>query len=471
MLNDPTGAAATVTRIVNAIRKREVTAREVVEASLRRIERTNGELNAVVNLAAERAIARAEALDERQASREPLGPLHGVPFTLKDGFDAAGFPTTFGSPSHEANVPAADSTVAARLLAAGAVLLGKSNVPPFLSSMQTDNPVFGRTNNPWDLERTPGGSSGGAGAAIAGGLVPFDIGSDLSGSIRIPASFCGVFGLKPTANRLPQTGHMALGNDVPRVDRTLGVVGPMARTAEDLALLARTIAGADGHDFEVPPVPWGDVPNIELRGLRVAFRSRFDGVPTAKEVSEAVVSVAKTLEGLGAVVVERDPGFTKSSLDEVWPLHFRCLLSAMKSLEGMPFPIPDLGPAPTVGEVVRIQHGRDRLIAAIEGMFGEIDVYLTPVTPTVAVPHAPPRSPMLVDGEPVESRFVDHYLYPFGFTGNPCVVVPCGISGGGLPLAVQLVGKRWGDERLLGIAAAVAKAAGGGAGIAPAYDR
>ena len=245
----------------------------------------------------EGALRAAREADGALARGAPCGPLHGVPFTLKDCHATLGMRTTAGHPTLADHVPAEDGTVAARLKAAGAILVGKTNVPPMAMSLQTDNPIFGRTNNPWNPARTVGGSSGGAAAAVAAGLVPFDIGSDMSGSIRIPAHYCGVFGLKPTANRLPITGHIPPPPGVPRLDRQMAVVGPIARCVEDLDLLCGILAGPDGRDTEVPPVPWSAHPTPSVSELRIAWLPVFPAVPTARAVRLATERVAAQLAG------------------------------------------------------------------------------------------------------------------------------------------------------------------------------
>ena len=209
-----------------------------------------------------RANGRGQA-DEALARGEVWGPLHGVPFTLKDAHATAGMRTTTGFPPLD-HVPHEDSTVTARLKAAGGILIGKTNVAEMLADSQSNNPIFGRTNNPWNIERTPGGSSGGAAAALASGMTPFEIGTDLSGSIRIPAHFCGLFGLKPTEHRVSLAGLIP-GLPPPRSVRIMSCIGPMARTVEDLALLYPIIAGPDGRDTEVQPVPVDDVPETRTQ--------------------------------------------------------------------------------------------------------------------------------------------------------------------------------------------------------------
>ena len=288
---------ADTTQLATAIRTGQVSATEVLEAHLEQIATHNPALNAVITLDAEQARKRAKAADEALARGEVWGPLHGVPFTLKDAHATAGMRTTTGFPPLSNYVPQEDSTVTARLKAAGGILMGKTNVPVMLADYQTSNPIFGRTNNPWNSERTPGGSSGGAMAALAAGMTPFEIGTDLSASIRIPAHFCGVFGLKPTEQRVPLTG-MIPGLPGPRPVRIMSCIGPMARTASDLALLYSLIAGPDGRDTEVQPVPVEAVPNLELKKLRIAFAPTFPGFPVASEVRAAVEELARRLSHL-----------------------------------------------------------------------------------------------------------------------------------------------------------------------------
>src|SRR5205823_5167601 len=294
-----------------AIRAGLVSAIEVLQAHLAQIDARNPTLNAVITLDAERAYERARAADAALARGEVWGPLHGVPFTLKDAHATAGMRTTVGFPPLADHVPQDDSTVAARLKAAGGVLIGKTNVPAMLADYQTSNPIFGRTNNPWDVERTPGGSSGGAAAALASGMTPFDVGTDLSASIRIPAHFCGLFGLKPSEQRASLAGLIPDPRGTPRSVRIMSCIGPMARTVEDLPLLYPIIAGPDGRDTEVPPVPVGEAPEVELTNLRIACAPTFPGFPVAADIRDAVEDLARQLARSGVVV----EGATLPALD------------------------------------------------------------------------------------------------------------------------------------------------------------
>src|SRR5437762_1350948 len=294
---------SSTTQLAAAIRTGHVSATEVLEAHLAQIDTHNAALNAIVTMDAERARERAREADEALARGQVWGPLHGVPFTLKDAHATAGMRTTTGFPPLADYVPQEDSTVTARLKAAGGILIGKTNVPVLLADFQSNNPIFGRTNNPWNLERTPGGSSGGAAAALASGMTPFEMGTDLAGSIRIPAHFCGLFGLKPTEKRVSLAGLIP-GLPTPRSVRIMSCIGPMARTVEDLALLYSIIAGPDERDTEVQPVPVDKMPHLELKHLRVAFAPSFPGLPVAAEIRGAVEQLAKQLRPLCAVVEE-----------------------------------------------------------------------------------------------------------------------------------------------------------------------
>jgi amidase len=240
--------------LARRLRQGRLRAVDALEAHLERIERHNPALNAVVSLDPQRAREQAAAADADLRRGVVRGPLHGVPMTLKDGHDVAGLRTTVGTPVLD-RVADTDGTVAARLRAAGAVIVGHTNVPPWLADYQSANPIFGTTSNPWDLERTAGGSSGGAAAALAAGLTPLEVGSDLAGSQRLPAHFCGVYGLKTTERRVPATGFFRPPGGGPQPVRVLASLGPLARDLDDLQLALCVIAGPDGHDADVPPVP------------------------------------------------------------------------------------------------------------------------------------------------------------------------------------------------------------------------
>jgi amidase len=444
---------SSTTQLAAVIKAGHVSATEVLQAHLAQIATHNPTWNAVITLDAERAYERAREADEALARGEVWGPLHGVPFTLKDAHATAGMRTTTGFPPLADYIPQEDSPVAARLKAAGGNLMGKTNVHMLLGDpAQSINPIFGRTNNPLDTRRTPGGSSGGAAAALAAGMTPFEIGTDLTGSIRIPAHFCGVFGLKPTERRVPLTGLIP-GLGGPRSIRIMSCIGPMARTVEDLALLYSIIAGPDGRDTEVAPVPVEAIPPLALGNLRIAFAPTFPGFPVASEMRTAVEELAKQLSPLCAEVSE-------AVLPQV---DFQQELARAGEMIGMmtgAFQQEEQEQPITLAHYLEALHIRDRSIAAWEHFCEEWDVLLCPPSMMTAFPHCEPGSPLLLDGQEVVYWMVSFHSTLFNYTGHPAVVLPYKLDRDGLPMGIQVVGKRWNESRLLGIAKALSEVTG-----------
>ncbi len=442
---------SSTTQLAAAIQAGHVSATEVLEAHLAQIATHNPTLNAVVTMDAGQAHKRAREADEALARGELWGPLHGVSFTLKDAHATAGMRTTTGFPPLD-HVPHEDSAVTARLKAAGGILLGKTNVAMLLADYQTTNPIFGRTNNPWNSERTPGGSSGGAAAALAAGMTPFDIGTDLSASIRIPAHFCGVYGLKPTEQRVPLTGLIP-GLQTPRSVRIMSCIGPMARTAEDLALLYSIIAGPDGRDTEVQPVPVDEVPQLSLKHLRVAFAPTFPGLPVAAEIRDAVEGLAKQLSPLCAAVEEA----------MLPPVDFNQDLPRAGALIGMmvgAFQPEEQERPTTLARYLEALDWRDQSMLAWEQFFEKWDVLLCPPSVVTAFPHCEPGTPLRVDGQEVSYYMTAAHGTVFNYTGHPAVVLPYKLGRDGLPIGIQAVGKRWNESRLLAIASAISEVTG-----------
>ena len=443
---------SSTTQLAAAIRAGHVSATEVLEAHLAQINTHNPMLNAIVTMDVERARERAREADEALARGELWGPLHGVPFTLKDAHATAGMRTTTGFPPLADYVPHEDSTATARLKAAGGILIGKTNVAMLLADYQTTNPIFGRTNNPWNIERTPGGSSGGAAAALAAGMTPFDIGTDLSASIRIPAHFCGVFGLKPTEQRVPLTGLLP-GLPTPRSVRIMSCIGPMARTVEDLALLYSIIAGPDGRDTEVQPVPVDEVPQLALKHLRIALAPTFPGLPVAAAIRDAVEALAQQLQPLCAAVEEA----TLPALDFNQELMSAGALISMVTGAFQ----PEEQERPTsLAQYLEALDRRDRSMLAWEQFFEKWDVLLCPPSMVTAFPHCETGSPLQVDGQEVIYWMVSGHGTLFNYTGHPAVVLPYKLDHDGLPIGVQLVGKRWDEARLLAMAKAISEVTG-----------
>src|SRR5215831_6764265 len=289
------------TSLARAIREKRVSSSEVVEAFIHRIEAVNPQLNAVVQLTADTALTQARQADVALARGEIKGPLHGVPITIKDSFDTEGIISTGGTKGRASYVPQQDATAVARMRAAGAILLGKTNLPELSLAYESNNLIYGRTNNPYDLSRTPGGSSGGESAIIAAGGSPLGLGTDAGGSIRVPAHFCGIAGLKPTSGRIPFTGLLPPGFGA---SARLRHVGPMARYVEDLILTLPILSGVDWRDPAIVPMPLDDAGKVELKNLRVAFYTENGIIAPTPETSEIVRNVVHALEDAGMVVEE-----------------------------------------------------------------------------------------------------------------------------------------------------------------------
>lgn len=444
---------ASTTELASVIRSGHLSATEALDAHLAQIASHNAALNAVVTMDAERARERAREADAALVRGELWGPLHGVPFTLKDAHATMDMRTTTGFPPLD-HVPNEDSTVTARLKAAGGILMGKTNVAAMLGdSGQSNNPLFGRTNNPWNIGRTPGGSSGGAAAAVAAGMTSFEIGTDLAGSIRIPAHFCGLFGLKPTEHRVSLDGLIP-GLPPPRSVRIMSCIGPLARTVGDLALLYAIIAGPDGRDTDVPPVPLDAVPTLTLKDLRIAVAPTFPGMPVAAAIRDAVAGLATQLSRLCAAVEEATLPEVDCSQD----------LASAGALIGMmtgAFQPEEREPPTTLAHYLASLHRRDQSMIAWERFFAAWDVLLCPPSMVTAFPHCKTGSPLRVDDQEVEYWAVNAHTTVFNYTGHPATVLPYRLDRDGLPIGVQIVGKRWDESRLLAITQALSDVTGG----------
>ena len=445
---------ASATELADLIRDRVVSASEVLEAQVERIERLDPSINAIPTLDVDRARSAASVADDAIAAGHDLGPLHGVGMTLKDSHAVAGMRSTIGVRGVGDRVPDRDGTVAARLRASGAIVIGKTNLASWLYDIQTDSELFGRTNNPWHPARTPGGSSGGSAAVVAAGLSPAEVGSDVGGSIRIPAAFCGVVGFKPTEGRIPETGHMDIGQ--PRSHWIMESIGPLARTVQDVRLLFSILAGPDKIDPTVPPVPVGTHEAVPTSGLRVAFATSFPdgrGSRVQQAIRDAVVRVANTLSAEGATVGEALPTVDWEQQRAVRSRLFRQAARAFAEEEGE-------GPPP-LATYFRDLAFRSATITTWESFFDAWDVLVCPVTDRSAFEHRPTGTPYAVDGMTVEYWSVETYVQPFNFIGAPAISLPAGHDDDGLPIAVQVVGRRWGDDRLLAIAKTIEPIAGG----------
>ncbi|MET2829027.1 amidase [Mesorhizobium shangrilense] len=435
-----------------AIANRKISAVEALDAHLAQIDSRNDAVNAVISLDREGARERAKKADAALARGETLGPLHGVPFTLKDTHETAGMKTTVGFPPFADYVARQDSPVVARLKAAGGVLAAKTNVATMLGDWQSNNPLFGRTGNPWNLQRTAGGSSGGAAAAVCAGMTPFDVGTDMQDSIRLPAAFCGVHGLKPTEHRVSLAGAFPDPGSAARSVRLMSCLGPLARSVEDLSLIYRIIAGPDGRDTDLAPVPVEDMPKLDLRTLRIAFASSFPGFPVAGGISAAVENLATQLRSAGAIVEEAK--LPKLDLHDDLEQGGALIGMMMEAAQPPEEPTP-------VSRWFEALARRDRSILAWDQFFESWDALLCPVAMTTAFPHCEPGTSIKVDGKKQSYWMLPAYGAVFNYSGHPALALPCGLDSDGLPIGLQLVGKRWSESWLLCIARAIEPLAGG----------
>ena len=433
--------------IARAILSRETSSEEVVRAHLARIEEVTPKLNAVVELASERALLEARNADAALARGDASGALHGVPMTIKDSFDTEGVVTTGGTQGRADFVPERDATVVARLRRAGAILLGKTNTPELTLSFETTNLVYGRTSNPYDLTRTPGGSSGGAAAIVVAGGAPFDIGSDYGGSIRLPAHYCGIAGIKPTAGRVPRTGHIyPFGGYLDAFQQ----IGPLARTVDDLSFLLPLIAGPDGIDPGVHPMPLGKPEDVVVGDLRVAFHTDNGIMAPTLATARTIEAAAKALGGVGARVVEARPKGVETSFDLAMQIYFadggaavRRLLSDAGTTEHSLGVMAESAPA-SAEELDALFVRLDGLRSHMLGIFEDHDVVLCPVNAGPAIPHGTVES---ADAVPAFS-----YTMTYNMTGWPGVVVRGGTSPEGLPIGVQILAAPTREDVALAVA-------------------
>ena len=440
------------------IRSGEMKPTALIEAHLERIEKLNPKLNAFVHVDAEEARRQAKTAESAIESGGDLGPLHGVPLTIKSSIDVKRWPCPCGSRLRADYVSEMDAPLVSRLRRAGAILLGNTNTPEFLMAYETDNRLAGRTNNPWDLSRTPGGSSGGEAAAIAARCSAGGVGSDGGGSIRVPAHFSGICGLKPTPGRIPATGHFP-GSAGPFA--LLGVVGPMARTVGDVKLLFDVMAGPDDGDPMAAPVPVRNPLREEVRNLRVGFFEEDGRVPVTKETRAAIRNAVAALRDAGHAVED----FIPSELEEVrsiwWNLFGRAGQVALgpmcegRESELSPILREFIGlvsaePRLTTEEFMSTLLERDALRARFLHQMQKYPILLCPVCAVPAFAHG--EREWKIDGQNVGYLDAMSYCQWFNALGNPAVVVSVGRSPEGLPIGVQVVGRPFEEELVLAVA-------------------
>jgi amidase len=445
--------------LARALRAGQLSSREMVDACLARIDVVNPSINAVVQLVPERARSEADALDKLAASGHFKGPLHGVPITLKDSLDTAGIISTGGTLGRRDFVPQQDAPVVARLRAAGAVLLGKTNTPELTLSAETNNLIYGCSNNPYDLARSPGGSSGGSAAIIACGGSALELGSDTGGSIREPAHLCGITGIKPTSGRTPRSGHIIPYGGI---FDSLTQIGPMARYVEDLTLALPIICGPDGRDPTVVPVAIGDSGAIDVSRLRVAWYAD-NGIVTPDVAIQRVVS--ETAQALHAEVDVLDnhllPGMRElvNLITEFRESANAGVIMRLLKRYGTTQPGPDLVGYLTEKSLAASDHVDPALLEAIDearaqalNFFEDYDAVLCPPSHALARPH----------GASHQDSFDDwSYMTIHNLLGWPGVSVRAGSSDGGLPVGVQIVAAPWREDIALALAQRIEALMGG----------
>ena len=458
------------TKLAELIRAKEVSPVEVVEAHIQRIEEVNPKLNAFVTLTFDSAREAARHSEQRITRGEDVGLMEGVPISIKDTIETAGVLTVSGTQLRETFVPERDAPVVAKLKRAGAIILGKTNVPELAMDYRSENLVFGRTNNPWDLECVPGGSSGGEGAAIASGCSAGGVGSDLGGSIRVPSHFCGIVGLKTTPGRIPGSGHFPANVGPFALGASLG---PMARRVEDLALMLRVLAGFDPSDSASVPLPFrsrtGNKDERDERFRRVMWYTDDGITPVTKATKETVERAAQALAGLGYEVEERRP----AGLERAFDLWFAWLgVAGVGGLLGM-FKDKEELMGPLMKGLARVAEsrtltldqymsawvGRDMLRASVVNEMMDCPIILAPVVARPAFRHD--QHDFEIEGQPVEYLKMFSYAQAYNVLGLPAVVVPAGRSPEGLPIGVQIVGRPFDEEDILITAALLEESLGG----------
>ncbi|MFG1611698.1 amidase [Nonomuraea wenchangensis] len=441
------------TELAGLIRTRQVSAVEAVRACLDRIDQVNPHVNAIVTLAAEQALDAAKAAD----AREPDGPLHGVPVAHKDLVDTAGIRTTYGSPVYADHVPDRDELIVERLRAAGAISIGKTNTPEFGTGSHTVNEVFGATRNPYDLSRSAGGSSGGAAVALATGMVPLADGSDMGGSLRNPASFCNVVGLRPTPGRVPVVSDV-------NAWYTLSVLGPMARTVEDVTLMLGAVAGFDRRSPYAIKEFFAPEPEEGVRGMRVAWSPDLGGLPVDPRTAAVTATAPAVFERLGAHVeqVELDLSDAEDAFRTYRAWNYALSFGDLDRLGANTAWNVEQGRKVTGADLARAERARSRLYQRMAAFFDVYDVLIAPVS---QVPPFPVEHPYVSE---INGQELPDYLawmrsaYWISVLHAPAASVPAGFTPEGLPVGVQIVGAPFADARVLRVARAFEQATGHG---------
>jgi amidase len=440
------------------LRKKQVSAREVLDAHLRQIERVNPKVNAIVTLVADQARQAAARADESAAKNRFPGPLHGLPIAHKDLQDTKGIRTTYGSPIFKDNVPTRDTLLIERIKAAGAITLGKTNTPEFGAGSQTFNPVFGSTKNPYDLTKTCGGSSGGAAVALATRMLPIADGSDTGGSLRNPAAFCGVVGFRPSPGRVPNTPNW----------NPLSTTGPMARSVADAALLLSAIAGPDPRyplSLPEPGARFRQPLTRNVKGIRLAWSANLLGLPFHRDIKSVFQSQRQLFQHLGCAVTDAEPDLTGA--DGIFKVfralgfyqnHAAKVAEHRDVIKATVLEEVDRGARLTTADIAKAEADRGRLHLRVGEFFTRFDYF---VLPTTQVPAFDVDQPFIKEIEGVQmGSYIDWMksCYFITVTACPAISVPCGFTPAGLPVGLQIVGRPQDDWGVLQVAHAFEQA-------------
>jgi len=456
-MNEPTFLPAV--EMALQIREKKISPVELAEAHLDKIQRLNPKLNAYVHVDPERVRSEARAAEASLVDKATPGPLHGVPISIKSSLDVAGMKCESGTRLRAGYIAKTDAPLVARLRQAGAVVLGVTNTPELLMAWETDNLLYGRTNSPWDLDRTPGGSSGGEAAAIAAGMSAGGVGSDGGGSIRVPAHFSGICGLKPTPGRIPSTGHFPESGGPFAL---IGVVGPMARTVADLKLLFEVMQGPDDGDTCAAPVPIRWPIDSQVKSLRIGYFEDDGRTPVTTEIRHAVRTAAESLSRAGFDIEPFRPEgleearelwrtfFVKTGGIVIDPL-FRGRESDLSPILKQFLEWAEKEPAMKEDAFLQAWFARDALRARFLPQMRRFPIFLCPAAAIPAFRHG--ERTWFIDGTSVHYFDAWSYTEWFNLLGNPAAVVPVSQSRGGLPIGVQIVGRPWEEEQVLSVAA------------------
>ena len=466
--------------ILEKIKQREVSSLEVLESFLAQVEKVNPKINAIVALDIERAKEKAKEADNKISLKSKLEPLHGLPMTIKDAFEVEGIVSTGGNPAWKDNIPKRNAEAVQRLVDAGAIIFGKTNVPFLSSDLQSFNKIYGTTNNPWDLERTPGGSSGGSAAALAAGMTPLELGSDIGGSIRVPAHFCGLYGHKPSYNIISEVGHMPPPPGSILTGNGLSVAGPLARSPEDLEIALDVLVSAQEQDSQAWKVKLPKARTKKIKELKIAVWPDEPYAEADNEITNLIKDTAKDLKHAGAKVETVDLPISFEEIDKIYSLLLNPLMlagSPKETFETLAKLNESLDPN-DMSELAKVARGsvlkhadwvlvnamRQNMRQKWREFFNKFDVILCPtcITPAFKHNHNPVHERKLtINGKDDEYLRATLWAGPAVSAGLPSTNVPIGMSSNNLPISMQITGPYLEDKTCLEVAKVVRNLRGG----------